>query len=146
MSTWGVASPLALPAVYNPTGDITCTADTAVTAITTGAIKALDNGNYYPLLLVTLAILQGATKPTSLTVKFILGAGTAVDTYTVEPGLLSNNGELVVNCALVGANSASAWSGVGSTINLQVTAAGQAVTCKQVGSRALVALFRGPDA
>jgi len=146
MSSWGVAAPCPLPVVYNPTGDITCTADTAVTAITTGAITGLDGGNYYPLILCALTILQGATKPTALTVKFILGAGTAVDTYTVEPGLLSNNGELVVNCPLVGANSATAWKASGSTINIQVTAAGQAVTCKQVGSRAIVALFRGPDA
>lgn len=146
MSIWGVASPLALPAVYSPTGDVTCTADTPITVITTGALTALNPGNYFPLIWFVLSIVQGATKPNTLTVKFILGAGSAVDTYTVDPTTLVNSAKLTVTGCLVGANSASAWVGSGSTINIQVTAAAQAVTCDQVGSRAVVALFRGPDA
>jgi hypothetical protein len=146
MSRWGVAEPLALPAVYVPASDTTCASSTATTVVTTGAIAALDNGNYYPLLLGVLTVLLGATAPSALTVKFILGAGTAVDTYTVEPALLVNAAELVIPITLVGANSASAWAGSGSTINVQVTPTGQAVTCLKVGSRILAALFRGPDA
>jgi hypothetical protein len=146
MSNWGVAAPLALPAVYVPANDTSCTSSTATTVITTGALAALDNGDYYPLIWGVLTILLGGTAPSALTVKFILGSGSAVDTYTVEPALLVNSAELVIPIVLVGANSASAWAGSGSTINVQVTATGQAVTCKKVGSRLLVALFKGPDA
>jgi hypothetical protein len=145
MSTWGVAKPLPLPAVYIPANDVTCNSSTATTAITTGALSALDNGNYYPLILGVITILLGGTAPSALTIKFILGAGSAVDTYTVEPALLVNSAELVIPIALIGANSATSWSGSGSTINVQITATGQAVTCKKVGSRLIVALFCGPD-
>jgi hypothetical protein len=81
-----------------------------------------------------------------MTIKFILGAGSAVDTYTVEPALLVNLAELMIPILLLGAVSASAWQGAGATINVQVTAIGQAVICLKVGSRLLFELLRGIDA
>lgn len=148
MAIYGVANPLPAAAAYvtaGPSGDVTCNSSTATTVITTGALTALNPGPYYPLIQGVLTIVLGGTAPSALTVKFILGAGSAVDTYTVEPGLLVNSAELVVPVFLVGVNSASAWIGSGSTINVQVTATGQAVTCKGVGSRIIAQLFRGPD-
>lgn len=145
-NSWGAQQATPIPAAYSPASDTTCNAGTATTVVTTGALSTQFNGSFFPTLEGVLVILLGATAPSALTVKFILGAGSAVDTYTVEPALLTNNAELMVPIALVGASSDSAWAGSGSTINVQVTATGQAVTCKKVGSRIIVQLFRGPDA
>jgi hypothetical protein len=144
-NTYGVANPTPTPLVYVPANDVTCTSSTATTVVTSGALTALDGGFYYPLLQGLLTILLGATAPSALTVKFILGAGSAVDTYTVEPALLVNSAELVIPIVLVGTSSATSWSGVGSTINVQVTGTGQATTCKKVGSRLLITLLRAGD-
>jgi hypothetical protein len=148
MAIYGVANPLPAAAVYvtaGPGSDVAVSSSTATTVITTGALTALNAGPYYPLLQGVLVIVLGGTAPSALTVKFILGAGSAVDTYTVEPALLANSAELVIPFFLAGVNSASAWIGSGSTINLQVTATGQAVTVKGVGSRMIAQLLRGPD-
>jgi hypothetical protein len=148
MAIWGVADPQ--PAALNyvtagPGSDVAVTSSTATTVITTGAIVMLNPGPYYPLIWGVLTIVLGGTAPSALIVTFILGAGSAVDTYTVLPALLVNSATLVVPVFLVGVNSATAWIGSGSTINLQVTATGQAVTVKGVGSRMMVGLFRGPE-
>lgn len=146
MSRWGVASPLALPAAYNPTGDVACPAATRTVIIAAAGVVAQDVGNYYPFLVCSLAILLGATPPTALSIDFGIGAGSAVDTYTLPPAILVANATVIPHFALVGANSATQWTNPGATINVNLTPTGQAVTLKQVGSRAVVALFRGPDA
>lgn len=145
-NSWGTQLSQPLAGTYVPASDTSCPAGTATTVVTTGAITTQFAGTFAPKLDGVLVILLGGTAPSALTVKFILGSGSAVDTYTVEPGLLVNSAELVVPIFLVGTSSDSAWAGAGSTINVQVTATGQAVTCKKVGSRILVQLSRGPDA
>lgn len=148
MAIWGVQQESLAATKFvtaGPGSDVAVSSSTATTVITTGALAALDPGPYFPLIAGVLVIVLGGSAPSALTVKFILGAGSAVDTYTVEPGLLVNSAELVVPVFLVGVNSAVAWIGAGSTINLQVTATGQAVTVKGVGSRIIAQLLRGPD-
>jgi hypothetical protein len=148
MGNWGVAQPDLAAASFvtaGPGSDVAVSSSTATTVITTGALVALAPGPWYPLIWGVLTIVLGGTAPSALTAKFILGAGSAVDTYTVEPALLVNSAELVVPILLVGVNSATAWNGADSTINLQVTATGQAGTVKGVGSRMIVGLFRGPE-
>lgn len=114
--------------------------------IAAAGIVAQDVGNYYPFIICSLAILLGATPPTALIVDFGIGAGSAVDTYTAPPAILLANATIIPSFALVGANSATQWTSPGATINVNLTPTGQPVTTKQVGSRAIVALFRGPDA
>lgn len=145
-NSWGTQLSSPLVGTYVPANDTTCNAGTATTVVTSGAITTQFPGAFAPILEGVLVILLGGTAPSALTIKFILGSGSAVDTYTVEPALLVNSAELVVPIFLVGTSSDSAWAGSGSTINVQVTATGQAVTCKKVGSRILVQLVRGPDA
>lgn len=145
-NAWGTSMQSPLPAVYAPSGDVTCNAGTETTCITTGAINALVPGDYYPLIWLVAAIYLGATAPSALVLAFKIGAGADVDTFTVDPGQLVNSAKIIIVCPLIGANSASAWVGSGSTINITANATGQAVTFKQVGSRAIVALLRGPDA
>lgn len=147
MAIYGVANPLATAAVYTTASaaDVSVSADSKTTIITTGALTALNAGPYYPLIWLAVTVVQGATKPNALTYAFQLGSGSNVDSFVVEPGQLSNTGELFHCIPLVGANSASAWIGSGSTINITCLATAQAVTVKGVGTRALVQLVRGPD-
>jgi hypothetical protein len=127
-------------------GDVTLTSSTEVTAITTGALVASGPGNYYPLITGLLTVVFGATAPSAFQIAFKLGSGSDVASFVVEPGLLTNLGELMIPFCFVGANSASAWLGSGSTINITGKGTGQASTAKNVGSYAVVQLLRGPDA
>lgn len=142
---YGVANPLPLPAVYSPASDTTCSAGSETTVITSGAIAQTLNGSSYPRIDGVLTILLGGTAPSALVLAFKLGSGSDVDTYTVEPGLLVNSAELIIPLHLLGVSSATAWVGSGSTVNVTVNATGQAVTCKKVGSRAIIGIFRGSD-
>lgn len=147
MAIWGVADPTPAALSYGTASaaDVTLTAGSEVTIITTGALVALNPGPYYPLIWLTVAVILGATAPTALQFAFRLGAGSDVDTYVVEPGMLVNLAEFTLGIPLVGLNSAAAWIGSGSTVNVTGKATTTACTVKGVGTRALVQLMRGPD-
>lgn len=147
-NVYGIASPNPLAASYGCVGgaDVTLTSSTEVTFITTGAIVALGPGDYYPVIWGVLVNYLGATAPSALVIAFKLGSGSDVATYTVDPGQLVNSAKIVVPFCLVGANSGTAWTGLGSTINITANGTGQASTAKNVGSFAVVMLVRGPDA
>ncbi len=143
---YGVANPLALPAAYTPTGDVVLTAGAETTFITTGALTAASPGFYYPVIWLTIAMLFGVAAPAALTFAFKLGAGADVDSFALAPAaqIVSETDEYSV--CLVGANSGTAWVGSGSTINITGLGTTNNSTVKQVGTRAVVALYRGPDA
>jgi hypothetical protein len=145
---YGVAAPNPLPASYGCVGaaDVTLTAGAEVTFITTGAIAALNPGDYFPLIYGVLALAMGGSAPAAVVLAFKLGAGSDVATYTVPPAVLVASTTILIPFFFVGANSGSAWIGAGSTINLTANCTTNAGTAKNVGSYAIVALMRGPDA
>lgn len=137
----------ALPASYGTVGaaDVSCTAGAETTCITTGAIKTNIQGDFYPLIFGTLVMYLGATAPSALVIAFKIGAGSDVATITWDPGQLVNSAKILVPFCFVGANSSSAWFPTGSTINITANPTGQAATCKNVGSFAIVELRQGPN-
>lgn len=147
MAIWGIADPTPAALVYGTASaaDVTLTAGTEVTIITTGALAALNPGPYYPIIWLLVAVLFGGTASTALQFAFLLGSGSDVDTYVVPPALLVNSATIALGIPLVGVNSAGAWIGSGSTINITGKATTTACTVKGVGTRALVQLMRGPD-
>lgn len=145
-NVYGIASPAVIPAVYTAGSDVTLTAGTETTILTTGAITANAPGDYFPLIWLAVAILFGATAPTALTFAFKLGSGSDVDSQAVAVASMVANATTYYYIPLIGANSGSAWVGSGSTINITGLAATTAATFKFAGSRAIVALMRGPDA
>ena len=142
---YGVANPLAIPAVYVPAADVALPAGTETTIVTTGAIAQIGPGNYYPEIDITFSVLNGATVPTALTAAFKIGAGSDVDSFEVAPAALVAADTESFTVKLIGASSGTAWVGAGSTINITLLAAGNAATLKAIGTRAIVALKRGPD-
>ena len=146
-SLYGIANPLAEPAIYGtPSGaDVSLGAGTENTFITTGAIAALNRGMYYPSVALSVTILLGAMAPAALQFAMLLGSGSDVDVYVVEPGLLVALAELVIAIPLRGVLSGSAWVGSGSVVNLTYNATTNDITVKGVGTRALVSILRGPD-
>ena len=138
---YGAAVPFATPAVYIAAADVTLTAGTEVTCITTGALTAYSPGTWYPLIFLTYDIIFGGTASTALQFAFKLGSGSDVDTFVVEPGLLVNSAEITSGVCLVGTPSNTSWSGAGSTINITGKATTTACTFKKVGSRAVVVLL-----
>lgn len=141
---YGIANPYATPAVYIASADVTLTAGSEVTVITTGAITANPAGTpgtFYPLIFLTWTLVMGGTASAAVQFAFKLGSGSDVDTFVVEPGLLVNSAEIENEVTLVGAASNSAWIGAGSTINITGKATTTACTFKKVGSRAVVLLL-----
>lgn len=145
MSVWGVAKPLPTPLLVTAGADVAVPSATATTVLTSAALAALDNGDYYPLVLGVVAILIGATAPTALIITGALGANAAFDSFAVAVADLVALATLMIPLALLGVNSRTALAGAGQVVNIAVTATGQAVTFKAVGSRVICAAFVGPD-
>jgi hypothetical protein len=139
---YGVANPGLTPVSAIPSADVTLTAGSEVTVITSGALAAFAPGEYCPVIHVVLAVLLGATAPTALQFAFKIGSGSDVDTYVVEPGLLVALAEFTLTIFLLGVPDPAAWIGAGSTINVTDKATTTACTVKKVGSRALFGLSR----
>lgn len=145
---YGVANSLAAAAIYvtaGPSGDVSVTAGSETTFITTGALVALNPGNYYPLIWLASSCLMGGTAATALVYAARLGSAADFDSYTVNPAKLTNNATVGDAIPLLGSASTSAWLGSGSTINITVTSTGQNVTIKGAYTRAVVLLMRGSD-
>src|SRR5487761_2301174 len=136
---YGVANPLAIPAIYVPAADVALPAGTETTIVTTGAIAQIGPGNYYPEIDLTFAVLNGATVPTALTAAFKIAAGSDVDSFEVAPAALVAADTESFTVKLIGTSSGTAWVGAGSTINITLLAAGNAATLKAIGTRAIVA-------
>lgn len=143
---YGIANPLATPAVYVNTADQTLTAGTEVTIITTGALTALNPGTYVPMIWLYANILMGASLPSALQFAFKLGSGSDVDTQVVDVADATASKGWQYAVPLIGVPSATAWIGSGSTINITATATTNAATFKYATSRALVLLLRVDDA
>lgn len=140
----GVQNPYLLPVQYVPAADVTLTAGTAVLiATTTSAIAAPIPGGYYPKLTCTVDSLEGATAASALKFSFRFNGGSDIASYTVEPGLLANNAELVHGFTLIGVESPSAWFPTGKIVELWGLATTQAVTVKKVGTQFLFELGIG---
>jgi hypothetical protein len=125
--------------------DVTLTAGSEVTFITTGTIKANISADYYPLIIGNLALAMGGSAPTALVLAFKIGAGSDVVTFTVAPAVLVASTTINIPFCFVGANSGSAWFPTGSTINITGNATTNNGTAKNVGSYAVVWLVRGPN-
>jgi hypothetical protein len=145
---YGIAAPNALPLAYGPVGaaDVTLTAGSEVTFIAAAGVAALNQGDYYPVIWGMVSLVFGVAAPTALVLAFKIGSGSDVDTITVEPGLLVNSTEICIPFMFVGIVSASVWLGSGATVNITGKATTNAATAKAAGTRAIVALMRGPDA
>jgi len=87
-----------------------------------------------------LTIVIGAVAPSALIITLATTAGTALDTYTVEPGLLVALAELYVPIFLTAVAAATLFAGAGANPLVQVKPTGQATTTKAVGSRAIFTL------
>lgn len=146
MSIWGIARPQLVPVQYVPAADVTITAGTPVLiATTTTAVAALIAGGYYPRLQCTVTSLQGAAAAAALVYSMRIHLGTDIATYTVEPGRLTNNAELLDSFVLIGVESATAWWPTGSIIELWGSATTQNVTVKKVGTQMLLELGIGAN-
>jgi hypothetical protein len=146
MSIWGVARPQFIGTQYIPAADVTLTAGTPVLiATTTTGLVAGTPGGYAPLLLCTVVSVQGGTAASALKYSFRFNGGADIASYTLEPGELVNSAERSDSFVLVGVESASAWVGAGTIVELWGSATTQAVTVKKVGTQFLPLLLQGAN-
>jgi len=144
-NVWGTSQPTPVPPVFVPAIDVDCVAGSETAAIPCTALLAISAGSYFALITGVLTIVLGATAPGALIVAALFNGGADFDSFTVEPGLLVNAAELVIPFAFVSPSAPGVFVGAGAEIDITVAPTGQDVTCKAVGSRALVQLVRGPD-
>jgi hypothetical protein len=148
---WGTDLSTIAPTVLNANGDVTLTAGTAVTAIhsqsggTGVPLSSVNAFDVYPLIMGVLTIVLGGTAPSAMVLSYATTSGTAIASYTVEPGLLVNSAELVIPFFFVGPVSSKLYTGTGKDPLIQVTCTGQAATAKQVGSQAIFQLVLGVE-
>jgi hypothetical protein len=143
---WGTQDQMYGPNPYTPTGDVSCPAATITTVVTAASFPALSAGNYIPSITGWLALTLGATPASAIQVAFQLNGGANVDSFNVFPALLLANANILIPIQLRGVNGDAVWRPPGATITVSLNPTSQAVTCRQVGSRVLVYLLRGPDA
>lgn len=144
---WGVANPVPIPAVYSPSGNVTCTAGTEVTCVTTTtALTGQPGQGYFPLIFGVLTFLMGATASASLVIaaRFHNGSDFA-QTQTVDTGLLANNATIAIPVVIIGADATANASGQLSAQPIEVTAlAGTtACTCRAASSFLAIGLNPG---
>jgi len=148
---WGTDLSTIAPTILNANGDVTCNAGAVTTGIHSqsgGVAVPLSQTNrfdVYPIIQGLLTIVLGATAPSALVISYATTAGTAIDSFTVEPGLLVNSAELMIPIFLIGPLSSSLYLAPGKDPLIQVAPTGQAVTVKQVGSRAVFQLVLGVE-
>lgn len=152
MSTkWGTDLSGIPPSLLSATAsaDVTCTADTEVTAMSPGgvatALAQVTNQDFVALIQGVATFVFSATPPTSLVISYCLVLGTPIDSFTVEPGLLVATTELIVPFVLSGPSSSSLFAGAGAAPLIDVISAGNDSTMKAVGSRAFFQLIIGND-
>jgi hypothetical protein len=129
--------------------DVTCTADATVTALSAGgaagALAQATNQDFIARISGVMTFVLGASAPTALTITYATTAGTPIDTYVVEPGLLVDSAEIVIPIYLLGVSSSSLFAGAGATPLVQVLSATNPCTLKAIGSRAIFSMGLGND-
>ena len=137
-SIWGVQRPGQLPLIVGPVGATTVTIASTDTACFTpaSAIIAPFRGSWAYMVQVSCVVTEGAATGTTLVFKLKNGAGTTLDTYTVEPTILANSAVLSLSFTLVSTASATLYwptgdtpsvTGVSATHNATLSADARAV-------------------
>jgi len=144
---WGTAKPSGLPTIVVTVGaaDVTLTAGSDITGFTPSAalIAPYAGGWAYEVQLYCVIVL-GATAPSALVVKLKTATPTTLDTFTVPPALLTNNGIIVVAPTLIGTTSSSLYFPTGDTPIITFNGTGQNSTLK-AQSRAVFSFVAATD-
>lgn len=143
---WGTNLFPGNPAILVAGSDIAVPAGGKTTCLQFGTSPLLSagaGGGWYLSADCNLVFLLGATPPSALVITLDLTAGANQDIYTVAPALLVANATIVVSPQMVTPNSASIWFPTGDNPVFTANPTGQAITFKQVGSRATLALIQG---
>ena len=147
-SIWGVANPTPLPAVFSPASDVTCTAGSEVTCVTTtSALTGNPGQNYVPIIDGCMAFLMGGTASAALVIGARFHSGTDFATQTVDTGMLVNSATISIPVMMIGANARCAANGNYGSGAIEVTANATttACTCRHVATQLRVYLANGPD-
>jgi hypothetical protein len=127
--------------------DVTCNSGATTTALSIGGASSLfvqpHPGIVIPIISGQITITLGATPPTALVITFATTAGTAIDSFTVSPTVLTASANLMIGLEFLGVASGSAWQGAGLTPLIQVAPTAQNVTARFAGSRCVFGLISG---
>lgn len=148
---WGTDLSTIAPTVLNNNGNVTSTAGTYVTAISSqsgGTAVPLISTNrvdVYPVIFGVLAITVGATAPTAMTINYATVSGTPISSVSVAVASLVATTTVHIPFFLVGPLSSSLYVGAGVTPLVQTNPTTNAVTILQVGSYAIFQLAVGVE-
>lgn len=147
-SIWGVNNAPPLPAVFSPGSNVTCTAGSEVTCVTTSsALVAIPGQNYVPIISGAMTFLMGGTASASLVLGARFHSGSDFANQTVDTGLLANSATIAIPVFMVGVTNRCAGNGNFGSGAIEVTAlAGTtACTCRAASTFLGVFLLPGPD-
>jgi|SRR5215469_3931989 len=147
LSIAGVNNTPPVWAVFSPSGNVTCTAGTEVTCVTTtNPLTATAGQGYFPVILGCMSFLMGGTASASLVIAARYHSGSDFSqTQTVATGILVNSATISVPIMIVGAAAICNVSGQINAAALEVaaTAGTTACTCLAASTFLSIGLVAG---
>lgn len=145
---WGVANPWPLPVVYAPANDVTLTAGTEVTAITTTSALVGNPGQpYVPVIFGVAVFTMGGTASASLVAAARFNGGSDFATQTIAAGLLVNSAVLAIPICMIGASVLASGNGNVGSAAIEITgkAGTTACTWTKIGTALMIMLIPGQN-
>ena len=145
---WGVANPWPLPVVYAPASDVTLTAGTEVTAITTTSALVGNPGQpYVPVIFGCALFTMGGTASTALVAAARFNGGSDFATQTIAAGLLANSAVLAIPICMIGASVLASGNGNVGSAAIEVTGKATTTACTwtKIGTAIMIVLIPGQN-
>ena len=148
---WGTNLSTIAPVLLSTEDDVTAEAGDWTTAIesqvdgTPVPVQFSKTFDVVPSVRGALVVVLGVTPPSALELAYALTPGTPIETYTVEPGLLTTLAELVIPFEFIAPQADSLFKPPGKTPLIQIQPTGEDVTVKAVGSYGWFQLELGVD-
>lgn len=134
-------------ATFSPASNITCTAASETTVVTTtNPLTATAGQGYFPIIIGNLTFLMGSSASTALVIAARYHSGSDFSqTQTVDTGLLANSATINVPVCIVGQAAICNTSGQINAAALEVTALATTnnCTCRSAASVLAIGLVAG---
>ena len=148
MSQWGVAHPWPLPVIYAPANDVTLTAGSEVTAITTtSALIGQPGRAYIPVIFGCGIFTMGGTASAALQLAARYHSGSDFATQVVAAGRLVNSATIEVSICMIGASVTANPDGTVGTGAIEITGAATTTACTwtKIGTAVMIMLIPGTN-
>lgn len=142
---YGVSNAPGLPFVVSNLGSvINCPANIGTVFYTSPPFVAPSQGYFYVIAWMDLVITNGAVVNTGMSFAYAIGGGSAVVSGSLGAYALTASANNYASFTILTAPAQVPWTGLGSTVALSISPAGQAISLQPL-CNIVLGLFRAPD-